>query len=200
MSNSAASFIDQIKAEYRAVVEAETNALPHAIKCGEYLILAQENLKAEKGGKWLDWLETNCQIPQTTASLYMRLAKHKKLVGGKAKSINEARKLLPTTPRQTAPKKPDEEKPASGFDPSNDEPSEVAIEDHRLADLGADELCLMLVKEWEDEALRELAKRITDHLAEKAKLFPKPGTGTSNAITSPGPTPTSPSPVARRTI
>jgi hypothetical protein len=197
MSNSAASFIDQIKTEYRLIVEAETNALPHAIKCGEYLILAQENLKAEKGSKWLDWLETNCKIPQTTASLYMRLAKHKKLVVGKAKSINEARKLLPTTPRPKPDPKPDAEEPAGGFDPSNDKPSEVAIENHQLADLGADELCTMLKAEWADDDLRQLARLITDHLAEKAKLFPKPET--SNAVTtSPPPNPT-PSAV-RRTI
>jgi hypothetical protein len=197
MSKSAASFIDQIKAEYRLIVEAETNALPHAIKCGEYLNLAQENLKAEKGGKWLDWLETNCQIPQTTANLYMRIAKHKKLVVGKAKSINEARKLLPKTPRQTTPK-PDAEEPAGGFDPSNDKPSEVAIEDHRLADLGADELCTMLKAEWSDDDLRQLAKLITEHLAEKAKLFPKPET--SNAITSAAPSNPPPTPSAMRRV
>ena len=60
MSNSAASFIDQINAEYREVVKAESGALPHAIRCGEFLTLAKENLKAEKGGKWSEWLETNC--------------------------------------------------------------------------------------------------------------------------------------------
>jgi hypothetical protein len=38
-SQSASAFIEQIKTEYRAVVEAEKSALPHAIKCGEYLKL-----------------------------------------------------------------------------------------------------------------------------------------------------------------
>ena len=37
--SSASAFIEQIKTEYRAVVEAEKSALPHAIKCGEYLKL-----------------------------------------------------------------------------------------------------------------------------------------------------------------
>jgi hypothetical protein len=68
--SSAASFIDQIKTEYAEVVSAEGNALPHAIKCGEYLTLAKENLKAEKGGSWRDWLSTNCpDIAPETASL-----------------------------------------------------------------------------------------------------------------------------------
>jgi hypothetical protein len=93
--SSASAFIEQIKTEYRAVVEAEKSALPHAIKCGEFLKLAKENLNAERGGNWSDWLGVNCsEIAQETASLYMRLAKHKKLVS-KAESINEARTLLP---------------------------------------------------------------------------------------------------------
>src|SRR6516165_12556678 len=93
--SSASAFIEQIKTEYRAVVEAEKSALPHAIKCGEFLKLAKENLKAERGGNWSDWLSVNCpEIAQETASLYMRLAEHKSKVG-KAKSIREARELLP---------------------------------------------------------------------------------------------------------
>ena len=77
MSNSAASFVDPINAEYREVVKAERSALPHAIKCGELLNLAKENVKAEKM-KWGEWLKVNCpDIAQETASLYMRLAEHK---------------------------------------------------------------------------------------------------------------------------
>ena len=48
MSNSAASFVDPINAEYREVVKAERAALPHAIKCGELLNLAKENVKARR--------------------------------------------------------------------------------------------------------------------------------------------------------
>ena len=57
--NSAASFVDPINAEYREVVKAEKSALPHAIKCGELLNLAKENVKAEKM-KWGEWLKVNC--------------------------------------------------------------------------------------------------------------------------------------------
>jgi hypothetical protein len=49
--SSAASFVDPINAEYREVVKAEKAALPHAIKCGELLNLAKENVKTEKM-KW----------------------------------------------------------------------------------------------------------------------------------------------------
>jgi hypothetical protein len=95
MKTSAASFVDPINAAYREVVKAESGALQHAIKCGEFLNLAKENLKADKGGKWSDWLKVNCpDIPQTTASLYMRLAKNKAIVG-KALSIRKAYGTLP---------------------------------------------------------------------------------------------------------
>jgi hypothetical protein len=91
--SSAASFVDAINTTYHEVVKAERAALPHAIKCGELLNLAKENVKAEKM-KWGEWLKVNCpDIAQETASLYMRLAKHKKLVS-KAKSIREARDLF----------------------------------------------------------------------------------------------------------
>jgi hypothetical protein len=70
--SSAASFVDPINAEYREVVKAERAALPHAIKCGELLNLAKENVKAEKM-KWGEWLKVNCpDVTQETASLYMR--------------------------------------------------------------------------------------------------------------------------------
>src|SRR5262249_54232190 len=185
-TSSAASFIDQIKAEYREVVKAETGALPHAIRCGEFLKLAKENLKAERGGSWKDWLETNCpEIAQETASLYVQLADHKAKVS-KAKSIREARALLPKQASRGNPK-PDADKPAGGLDPYNDKPnkSSVAIENHQLADLEADELCTMLKAAWEDDDLRKLVKLISDHLGE-AKLLPKPEI--SNAVTN-SPTP-----------
>jgi hypothetical protein len=93
-TKTAASFVDLINAAYREVVKAESSALPHAIKCGEFLNLAKENVKAEKK-KWGDWLSANCpEIAQETASLYMRLAEHKVKVS-KAKSVREARELLP---------------------------------------------------------------------------------------------------------
>ena len=66
--SSAASFVDPINTAYAEVVKAERAALPHAIKCGELLNLARENVKAEKM-KWGEWLKVNCsEIAQETAS------------------------------------------------------------------------------------------------------------------------------------
>jgi hypothetical protein len=186
--SSAASFVDLINTEYREIIKAESGALPHALKCGDYLNRAKESVKAEKKQKWSEWLELNCpDISQETASVYMRLDEFKDLIQKKkARTIAEAREIIRKERERTRTppaKKPDTGEPAGGFDPSNDKPSSVAIENHQLADLGADELYTMLVAHWEDDALRELAKRINDHLAKKSGLFPKPGI--SSATTNP---------------
>ncbi len=184
--SSAASFIDQINTEYREVVKAENAALPHAIKCGEFLKLAKENLKAERGGKWKDWLETNCpEIAQETASLYMRLADHKAKVG-KAKSIREARELLPKA-QPRGPTQPDADKPSGGFVREGSASSKVEDE---LTNLAPDELCPKLVASWDDDELAQLAKLINEHLARK-KAVASAAAGISNAVTN------SPTPVRR---
>jgi hypothetical protein len=159
--SSAASFIDQIKAEYAEVVSAEGNALPHAIKCGEYLTLAKENLKAEKAGSWRDWLSTNCpDIAPETASLYRRLAEHKSKLRS-AKSINAARKLLPKNPnRRGATTTP--------VDPPAQPPTPTDGLKSLAPDLAPDEVCLILTEVWEDDQLAQLAKLIGEHLKKKS--------------------------------
>ena len=181
--NSAASFIDQIKAEYREVVMSESGALPHAIKCGEFLNLAKENLKAEKGGKWSTWRETNCsEISQETASLYMRLAENKKLITGKAKSIREADEIIRKA--NSKPRKPPPQADANelggGFVPEKPAPK---LEDE-LGTLAPDEVCKMLVDSWDDDQLRRLTYLLDDHLkrvAAATATIPKPTI--SNAVT-----------------
>jgi hypothetical protein len=185
MSNSAASFIDQINAAYREVVKAETSALPHAIRCGEFLTLAKENLKAEQGGKWSEWLDANCEIEQETASLYMRLAKNKKLVS-KAKSINEARTLLPKQqPRGNRNGNPHGTEISNGVTNSTDpavvlqatDAGEIIanIQDDTdkleevakasIVKLTPDKVCDVLTKAWTAEQLHDLAKRVNAYLA-----------------------------------
>jgi hypothetical protein len=167
---SASSFIDRIKIEYREVTKAEQNALPHAIKCGELLILAQENLAQDNSGKnkiekvkWLDWLRANCpEIAQETASLYMRLAKNKDKLG-KAKSIRHARELLPkTTTRAPQPKSNAIDEPL----PPTKEDKKLKMEEE-LKVVAPDEMCEWLVETWEDDDLALLAKLIGDHLQQK---------------------------------
>jgi hypothetical protein len=179
--SSASAFIEQIKTEYRAVVEAEKSALPHAIKCGEFLKLAKENLKAERGGNWSDWLGVNCpEIAQETASLYMRLAEHKKLVG-KAKSINEARTLLPKQKRRGRKQEPEisnavtnSTDPAvvlqatdageiiANIEDDTDKLEEVAKAS--IVKLSPDKVCVALTQTWSADQLRDLIKLVNEYL------------------------------------
>jgi hypothetical protein len=189
--NSAASFVDQINAEYREVVKAESSALPHAINCGNFLKLAKENLKADNGGKWLEWLKINCpNISQETASLYMRLAEHKAKVA-KASSIREAQKLLPKkAPRGSSPSTNQASTQAAVDPPATSEPSTRTFEDQVEA-FDANEVLDMLVKGWhhDDDKLKELAKLIDEYLKEKWPSI-------SNTVANPTPAlPPSPTPV-----
>jgi hypothetical protein len=203
MTNSAASFVDLINAAYRDVVKAETGALPHALKCGDYLNRAKESVKSEKKSKWSEFLEMNCpDISQETASVYMRLDEYKDLIEKKKpKSIAAAREIVRQHRQRTrvTPPKADADKPAGGFDPSNDKSSKssAAIENHQLTDLGPDELCTMLITAWEDDVLRDLAKRITEHLTKKAALFPRPETSSAATNSPPPVRPLEPNPLRR---
>ena len=178
--SSAASFVDPINAEYREVVKAERSALPHAIKCGELLNLAKENVKAEKM-KWGEWLKVNClDIAQETASLYMRLAEHKKLVS-KAKSIREARELLPKAKPRGREREPEiSNAVTNSTDPAfvlqatdageiianiqddTDKLEEVAKAS--IVKLTPDKVSAALIEAWNAEQLSALASRLTAHL------------------------------------
>jgi hypothetical protein len=174
--SSSAAFVDLINDEYREIIKAEGGVLPHALKCGDYLNRAKESVKSEKRQKWGEWLKLNCpDISQETASVYMRLDEFKDLIQKKkAKTIAEAREIIREhRQRNRQPKQLDADKPAGGFDPAAPKVSTAAVENHQLADLGADELCTLLIGSWEDDDLRELAKRITDHLTKKSALFPR---------------------------
>ena len=181
--SSASSFVDPINAEYREVVKAERAALPHAIKCGELLNLAKENVKAEKM-KWGEWLKVNCpDIAQETASLYRRLAEHKSKVG-KAKSIREAHELLPKAkPRGREREKEGPEisnAVTNSTDPAvvlqatdageiianiqddTDKLEEVAKAS--IVKLSPDKVCDALTKAWSADELRDLIKRVNTFL------------------------------------
>jgi len=121
-------------------------------------------------------LKVNCPgIAQETASLYMRLAEHKAKVG-KAKSIREARELLPKAkPRGTPPT------PTTPADVVLDSSDSASFEDE-LEALAPDELCTMLIENWDDDdKLRELMQLINKHLQAKAPPLSRPPI--SNAVT-----------------
>jgi hypothetical protein len=83
----------EINAAHQEVLKAfGKSTLDAAIKAGELLNIAKENVKAE-GKKWSDWLEEHCpDIPRRTVHLYRQLAAHKdhfKNWQRVAKTVNE---------------------------------------------------------------------------------------------------------------
>jgi hypothetical protein len=108
--DKALSYVPKIIAAHEKVTTASKGSLNHAYEAGELLNSAKEAL-GKKGG-WLRWLGANLpNIPQTTASLYMRLADNKAVIdkqrvasaieqGGL--SIRAAAKLIPPSAAATA--------------------------------------------------------------------------------------------------
>jgi hypothetical protein len=187
MTNSALSFVGQIQTEYREACKAESGALQHAIECGKYLALAKENVKAEKG-KWLPWLETNCpEIPQTTASLYMRLAENEAEIG-KAKSIREAMGLLSKRTRTKTEGTEGTEEEGEDEGESEDEDADADSSsgersgkrraqpkggfEEDLKALAPDEVCKMLIEVWEDTQLQDLMRLMGNYLQGKRPPTP----------------------------
>jgi hypothetical protein len=77
--DKALSYVQRIIAAYEKATNATKGSLAHAIEAGELLNSAKEALP--KKGEWLRWLGHNLpNIPQTTASLYMRLAENKNVI------------------------------------------------------------------------------------------------------------------------
>jgi hypothetical protein len=72
-ANPLADLAARIAAEHRAFVAAVKRGLEHAIAAGHLLIKAKDRLGH---GEWLPWLSDHCQVPERTAQLYMRLARH----------------------------------------------------------------------------------------------------------------------------
>jgi hypothetical protein len=92
----AAGYIPQILDAHNKVLTAERSghqrSLDLAIAAGELLLRAKE---ATKGlGKWTEWrAEYLSDIPQTTASLYMRLAKNKDRLTKPDVSTDDGRRI-----------------------------------------------------------------------------------------------------------
>jgi len=72
-SNSLADLAAKVQAEHKAVTDALSKAVEHALQAGAYLTEAKEQVKH---GQWLPWLK-RCGVSSRTAQLYMQLHKHR---------------------------------------------------------------------------------------------------------------------------
>jgi hypothetical protein len=203
MTDKALSLVPQIEVELKAIRDTELghgllcgDALDHAIVAGKLLHTAKETVTSDvvngKKGKWLPWLETNLGIPQTTASLYMRLAEHKDLVLdykerviGERMSIRQAVALLPPSEKgqkqsATAAQKREQAKAAKA-EQARKAIAETIRPEEVVADVAVDEFLLMkgddldvedifnaLKSALDQDQLLDLSTRLSTNVNEEA--------------------------------
>jgi hypothetical protein len=80
-SNWLAELAARIKAEHEAAAAALKRSLEHGIAAGELLLEAKAQVPHDQR---LPWLKDHCGMPDRTARLYMRLARHRDEIGNVA--------------------------------------------------------------------------------------------------------------------
>jgi len=189
VTNTALSLVPQIQKELEAIKKTENahgqlcaEALDHAIEAGKLLNTAKETVTSEvvngKKAKWLPWLQTYLGMPQTTASLYMRLATneeflfgHKQRVATERLSIRQAAALLPkdekakkqaaTAEKKRAEKAAEKEAAAIKSARASVSPEEI------VENLDVDEIFQVLTTTLNDDQLLELSNRLSSYLEEE---------------------------------
>ncbi|MDC0934761.1 DUF3102 domain-containing protein [Pirellulales bacterium] len=86
----------EINSEHEACCAAASQALDHAMRCGDLLLQAKGECSH---GTWQKWLADNFKGSKRTAQQYMRLAKHREQIESNAQTsalltVDEATKLI----------------------------------------------------------------------------------------------------------
>jgi hypothetical protein len=166
---------NQINAAHQEVLKAfGKSTLDAAIKAGELLNIANENVKAEKG-KWSDWLtENGVDIPKRTIRVYRQLAENKDRFKnwqraatsmGDDLSVRGALKLIPKNPKRVqamAERKAAKAAEKAAVEPPA-KPKSRTIEDN-LLNMDVDDLFTALRDNWDNDQLAKLTLKLGDHL------------------------------------
>lgn len=84
MSSIKSGLAAQINAEHHLCRDAMQSGLEHAINAGNLLL----EVKAQcVHGEWQAWLAANCEFPERTAQMYMRVARGLPLLEAKAQRV-----------------------------------------------------------------------------------------------------------------
>jgi hypothetical protein len=171
-------FAKQINDAHQEVLKATKTKLEAAIKAGEVLILAKENVKAARPRtKWADWLKDNCPtISQRTANVYKQLAEKKPLVlrNWQHRCQTESlslRNVLASIPKSAEKVAEAQQRKAEREVKKAEE--EAAKTRTLLMGIPVNEL-FTVVREWGDAKVKALADLIYGHL--NAKAAPAPPT------------------------
>ena len=180
MTATALSLVPQINAAHQKAVNASQTPLQHAIKAGELLNTAKETVKAAKE-KWLPWLKELSDIPQTTASLYMRLAANQAALDQqRVASLADEGKLSIRSAGGVLPKKP-RTKPRAAAAAAKATPASVPIEE-RLKALAPDEVFKALTDAFDQEQLGALTDLLLEHLDKLTKVGEAGETGEGDPL------------------
>jgi hypothetical protein len=171
--DKALSLVREIKEAHDKVETCQqvsyNQALEYAIKAGEALILAKEAVGHGAFGAWRQ--QNLATIPQTTASLYMRLAEHKEKfkearisnsvadLKSKGKlSLRAAASLLPKRPQTLAQKAAARARKEAMAEAKK---TNEGIARAFINDLAADELVVVLKEIHDPDYLRDLSGAVT---------------------------------------
>jgi hypothetical protein len=158
----------EINAAHAEFVNSQKGTISAAFKAGDLLNQAKTAVKAS-GGKWREWLSEYCrELPQTTASLYMRLAENQALIRSKqrvasAEALASEGRLTIRGALKLLPKKPRAAKAAAAKSAVTKAAARDATHD-LLKSLDADELFTLLRAAWEPERVETLAKLLESYL------------------------------------
>ncbi|HET8920930.1 MAG TPA: DUF3102 domain-containing protein [Xanthobacteraceae bacterium] len=164
----------EINRAYQQIIDGEKKSIEYATEIGEMLIAAKK--QHGEHGKWLDWLKAECpNIAETTATLYMRIAKNGDKLAAEAEAngqrvadltIRGAARLLAKPKNDGAPRSSRSRTKAS------DEPVQSAVSPDLpslLMNVGADELVTALRQaKWDGEEVKKLVSILTASLQSTA--------------------------------
>jgi hypothetical protein len=161
----------EINRTYQQIIDGEKKSIEYATEIGEMLIAAKK--QHGEHGKWLNWLKAECpQIAETTATLYMRIAKRGDELATAAEAnqqrvadltIRGAARLLAKPKDETAPRSPRPRNPKAAVEPP-EPPAQGASPDlpTLIKNVGADEVALAIRQaDWAMEEIRKLISMLT---------------------------------------
>jgi hypothetical protein len=100
-----------IRDAHEAVLAATANALAAALDAGDALITAKARVtEVRVTGGWTPWVQKYCRLGESTARLYMQLARHRAKIESEVERVGEltlcgARRLITKKPpKQPTPK------------------------------------------------------------------------------------------------
>ena len=162
---------------FQRIIYGEKKSLEYATEIGEMLIAAKK--QHGEHGKWLAWLKTDCpNIAETTAALYMRIAKKGDELAAAAEAngqrvadltIRGAARLLAKPKKDSKPRKSKEPSTEAAVDPPEPQSGSANLAD-LLANAAPDEVVTALIDaKWDTDKVQDLISRLTAKLKAQAQ-------------------------------